>query len=131
MLAQRLVDRIMATHPEILSLTLHGVPPGTNVHTMFAGSYHDRIGDADDPGDLFTEKTKATILDPSLDQPGKFVVFIPLRDASRRPIGAMIIAFKDTGRYRRTDDQYYRAALSLRNSLQKQIPDLQALFVPG
>lgn len=130
-LAQQLVDRIMATHPELLSLTFHGVPPGTSAHTMFAGSFPHRIGDADDPGDLFTEKTKSTILDPSLDQPGKFVVFIPLRDLSRRPIGAIIIAFKDSGRYRRTADQYYHAALSLRNALQKEIPSLHALLAPA
>lgn len=130
-LAQQLVDRIMATHPELLSLTFHGVPPGTSAHTMFAGSFAARIGDADDPGDLFSEKTKSTILDPSLDQPGKFVVFISLRDASSRPIGAIVMAFKDSGRYRRSEGQYYQAALSLRNALQKQIPSLQALFEPA
>ncbi|MGH7106009.1 MAG: hypothetical protein ACREFT_05840 [Acetobacteraceae bacterium] len=130
-LAQLLVDRIMAIHPELLSLTFHGVPPGTSAHTMFAGSFPHRIGDADDPGDLFTEKTKSTILDPSLDQPGKFVVFISLRDASDRPIGTMVIAFKDSGRYRRSEGQYYQAALSLRNAVQKQIPSLQALFDPA
>ncbi|MGH7108563.1 MAG: hypothetical protein ACREFT_18875 [Acetobacteraceae bacterium] len=130
-LAQQLLDRIMATHPELLSLTFHGVPPGTSVHTMFAGSFPHRIGDADDLGDLFTEKTKSTILDPSLDQRGKFVVFIPLRDAGRRSIGAIIIAFKDSGRYRRTAGQYYHAALALRNALQKQISGVQALFGPA
>ncbi|MFI4886660.1 MAG: hypothetical protein ACHQIF_13960 [Steroidobacterales bacterium] len=130
-LAQQLVDRIMATHPELLSLTFHGVPPGTSAHTMFAGSFPDRIGDADDPGDLFSQKTKSTILDPSLDQPGKFVVFISLRDASDRSIGSMVIAFKDSGRYRRSEGQYYRAALSLRNGLEKQISSLQALFEPA
>lgn len=129
--AQQLVDSIIATHPELLSLTFHGVPPGTSAHTMFAGSFPDRIGDADDPGDLFSEKTKSTILDPSLDQPGKFVVFILLRDASDRPVAAMVIAFKDSGRYRRSEGQYYQAALSLRNALQKKIPSLQALFDPA
>jgi len=121
----------MASHPDLLSFTFHGVPPGTTVHTMFAGSFPDRIGDADDPGDLFTEKTKSTILDPSLDQPGKFVVFIALRDVAGRPIGAIVMAFKNSGRYRRTASQYYHAAVSLRNTLAKQIPSLQALFEPA
>jgi hypothetical protein len=39
----------MAAHPELLSVTFHGVPPGqTDTYTMFAGSYPDRIGNADD-----------------------------------------------------------------------------------
>src|SRR5690242_15527273 len=37
---QKLSDETMAAHPELLSVTLHGVPPGkTDVYTMFAGSY--------------------------------------------------------------------------------------------
>jgi outer membrane receptor protein involved in Fe transport len=43
--AQKLSDEIMAAHPELLSVTFHGVPPGqTDAYTMFAGSYPDRIG---------------------------------------------------------------------------------------
>lgn len=128
MLAQRLVDQIMGTHPELRSLTLHGVPPGTLVHTMFAGSFPHRIGNADDPGDLFCQKTGSTILDPSLDHPGRFDVFIPLRDAAGGRIGAIVIAFKDRGGYRRMPIQYYRAALRLRADLARRIPNLRALF---
>ncbi|MBV9889867.1 MAG: hypothetical protein JO090_03155, partial [Rhizobacter sp.] len=37
---QKLSDETMAQHPELLSVTLHGTPPGqSNVYTMFAGSY--------------------------------------------------------------------------------------------
>ncbi len=36
--AQVLSDRIMATHPELLSVTFHGIPPGMkDTYTMFAG----------------------------------------------------------------------------------------------
>src|SRR5258708_26168764 len=45
--AQTLSDQIMAAHPELISVTFHGVPPGmSKVYTMFAGSYPDRIGNA-------------------------------------------------------------------------------------
>src|SRR5437660_9603459 len=41
--AQTLSDQIVAQHPELLSVTFHGVPPGmSKVYTMFAGSYPDR-----------------------------------------------------------------------------------------
>src|SRR6516225_2492813 len=49
---QKLSDDTMAKHPELLSVTLHGTPPGMNeVYTMFAGSFPDRIGNGDDPDD--------------------------------------------------------------------------------
>src|SRR5260370_26403466 len=48
--AQKLSDETMAKHPELLSVTLHGVPPGQeNDYTMFAGSFPERIGNPDDP----------------------------------------------------------------------------------
>jgi len=35
--AQKLSDEIMTTHPELISVTFHGVPPGqTDAYTMFA-----------------------------------------------------------------------------------------------
>src|ERR1700737_3725370 len=50
--AQVLSDQIMAKHPELISVTFHGVPPGMDkVYTMFAGSFPERIGNPDDPAD--------------------------------------------------------------------------------
>ena len=63
--AQKLSDDTMAKHPELLSVTLHGVPPGQdNVYTMFAGSFPERIGNPDDPDDIDVTKKGITILDP-------------------------------------------------------------------
>src|SRR3984893_2820249 len=60
-----LVDEIMATHGDLISVTLHGVPPGqTDTYTMFAGSFPDRIGNSDDPDDIDISKKGITILDP-------------------------------------------------------------------
>ncbi len=62
---QKLVDEDMKKHPELLSITLHGVPPGhTEVYTMFAGSFPERIGNPDDPDDIDVIKKGITILDP-------------------------------------------------------------------
>ena len=54
---QTLTDRIMAAHPELLSVTFHGVPPGAapKTYTMFGGSYPERIGNPDDPDDEVQE----------------------------------------------------------------------------
>src|SRR5258707_8234094 len=62
---QQLSDETMKKHPELLSITLHGVPPGmTVVYTLFAVSYLDRIGNTDDPDDIDVIKNGITILDP-------------------------------------------------------------------
>jgi hypothetical protein len=76
---QKLSDETMAKHPELLSVTLHGVPPGlSDVYTMFAGSFPERIGNPDDPDDIDVIKKGITILDPrwkrTNDNPKKFVV---------------------------------------------------------
>ena len=87
--AQQLSDETMKAHPELLSVTLHGVPPGmSDAYTMFAGSYLDRIGNADDPDDIDVSKKGITIVDPrwhrTKDQAPKFVVLMPLRDRTGR-----------------------------------------------
>ena len=85
---QALTAQIMAAHPELISVTFHGVPPGAapKTYTMFGGSYLDRIGNPDDPDDVTVIETGVTLLDPrwhrSKDAIRKFVVQTPLSDAS-------------------------------------------------
>jgi hypothetical protein len=97
--AQQLSDETMKAHPELLSVTFHGVPPGlTNIYTMFAGSYPERIGNPDDPDDIDVTKKGITIVDPrwhrTNDATPKFVVLEPLRDIKGENIGLIVYAFK-------------------------------------
>lgn len=131
LLAQKLVDEAMAKHSELLSLTLHGIPPGTTVHTMFAGSFPERIGNADDPDDIEAQENGLTILDPALRHDNKFVVFVPLRDVSGQRIGTAVIVFKKAAAHPHTDLQYYEMALQVRKELQKGTPSFEALFRPA
>jgi len=131
LLGQKLVDEAMAKHPELLSLTLHGVPPGMSVHTMFAGSFPDRIGNADDPDDIAAQEHELTVLDPALGHDNKFVVFIPVQDVSGRPVGTAVVAFKRVAGHPRTALQYYELALKVTEELQKGTPSLEALFRPA
>ena len=88
--AQTLVEQIMAKHPELISVTFHGVPPGLDkVYTMFAGSFPERIGNPDDPDDIDVITKGITIVDPRWnrnDPVKKFVVLMPLRDALQKQI---------------------------------------------
>ena len=133
---QQLVDEIMAAHSELISVTLHGVPPGqTDAYTMFAGSFPDRIGNADDPDDIDISKKGITILDPrwhrTNDTVRKFVMMLPLRDASGENVGEIVIAYKNPADSGKTEKDFFLASTQLRDSLMKKIPSYAALFEPA
>lgn len=137
--AQSLADRIMAQHPELLSVTLHGEPPGSpGVYTMFAGSYPERIGNPDDPDDIDVITKGITIIDPrwhrTNDSKKKFVVQMPLRNASGENVGLLVLAYHNDRSAANTgavELGFLRRAVAIRDALQKQIPDYAALFAPA
>lgn len=135
--AQSLSDATMKAHPELLSVTLHGVPPGAaaDTYTMFAGSYPDRIGNADDPDDIDVSKKGITIVDPrwhrTQDPAPKFVVLMPMRDAKMNNIGLIVYAFKVPAESNAGERSFYTKALDLRDALAKKIPSYEALFAPA
>jgi len=134
---QTLSDQIMAAHPELISVTFHGVPPGAapKTYTMFGGSYPDRIGNPDDPDDVMVSETGITILDPrwhrTKDPQPKYVVMLPLRDAAAENVGLLVLAYKNPAGSGKTDIDFFSAASRLRDELQKQIPDYASLFKPA
>jgi hypothetical protein len=136
--AQKLSDETMAKHPELLSITLHGVPPGqVNVYTMFAGSYPERVGNPDDPDDIDVSKKGITILDPrwhrTKDTSSKFVVLMPMRDKSGENVGLVVYAFKDpkNPNTSATEKEFLAKATALRDSLAEKISSYNALFDPA
>lgn len=131
--AQKLSDEIMAGHPELLSVTFHGVPPGlSKVYTMFAGSFPERIGNADDPDDVMVVELGITIIDPRWnrpkDSPRKFVMMLPLRDAKGGHIGLLVLAYKNPVGSDESELDFFSVSSKLRDGLQKQIPDYASLF---
>jgi hypothetical protein len=134
--AQKLSDQIMRQHPELLSVTFHGVPPGmTDAYTMFAGSYFDRIGNADDPDDIDISKKGITIVDPRWHRPNdtvkKFVMMLPLRDVHGENVGEIVLAYKNDGANAKGETAFFLASTHLRDALQRQIPSYAALFEPA
>jgi hypothetical protein len=131
--AQKLSEQIMKQHPELLSVTFHGTPPGmTDQYTMFAGSYLDRIGNADDPDDIDISKKGITIVDPRWHRPNdtvqKFVMMLPLRDAKGNNIGEIVLAYKNDAAHTKSETQFFLASTHLRDALAKQIPTFGSLF---
>ena len=134
--AQVLSDEIMAHHPELISVTFHGTPPGmSKVYTMFAGSYPERIGNPDDPDDVMVIETGVTILDSrwhrTHDPIRKFVPMMPLRDASGETIGLLVLAYRNPVGSGKTEIDFFKEASALRDELQKKIPSMNALFEPA
>jgi len=133
---QQLSDETMSKHPELLSITLHGTPPGqADVFTMFAGSYPDRVGNPDDPDDIDVIKKGITIVDPrwkrTQDNPKKFVVLMPMRDSAGQNIGLVVYAFKNPPANPHTSAmelEYLKKSTALRDALGKKIPSYSALF---
>ncbi len=142
---QKLCDEIVAKHPELISVTLHGVPPGMDkVYTMFAGSFPDRIGNSDDagsfpdrignsddPDDIDVTVKGITILDPRWhrnDPEPKFTVMMPLRDAAGENVGLIVFAFRNPANSGKAEREYLATSTTMRDALQKEIPTYKALF---
>lgn len=131
--AQTLAKATMAQHPGLVSVTIHANPPGkTSVYTMIAGSYHDRIGNADDPDDIYVQQRGSTIVDPRWhkfhDTVKKFVVQMPMRDAAGENVGMVVYAFKNPHPSADDETKYYLEAIAMRNALESKIPSYAALF---
>jgi hypothetical protein len=56
---------------------------------------------------------------------------LPLRDASGETISAIVIAYKNSSDSRKSEKEFFLAALALRDGLQKKIKNRAALFAPA
>lgn len=137
--AQAIVDRLIAGHKEIMSITMHGQPEGSGLtgenYTMIAGSFPDRIGNTSSPGDVITAKKGVTQVEPKWGGPdyGKKVsIVIPLKDTAGNylPV-AMVIAFYQSPATKKIDTDFMAPAIVIRDSLKKEIPNLAALYAPA
>ena len=139
--AQVLSDEIMAANPDLISITFHGVPPGmSKVYTMFAGSFPERIGNPDDPDDVMVIELGITILDPRWhrlkDAAKKFVMMMPLRDATGENCGLLVAAYKNpafqpNGSNAQLEAEFFAKGTKLRDELQKKIPSYESLYAPA
>lgn len=126
--AQRLVDHLMATHPELLVIGLHAVPPGSKTEVMFATNL-DRVGKEDDADDIGVVTEHKIAMAPNLTDPGKYEIEVPMLDASGHYIGGAAFVFK----YHPGADlvALLARALAIRDELAAKTPALSALFAPA
>lgn len=133
--AQRLVDELIAAHPEVMSITMHATPPGhADIYTMIAGSFPDRIGNESSPGDVITAKKGVSQVESKWGTPdyGKKVsTVLPLKDATGTylPV-AIVIAFHTAPGNGKIDTDFLTPGLAIRDGLNSRIPSFAALFEP-
>ena len=86
-LAQKLVNELMAKNPDLLVIGLHATKPGAKDQTMIATNL-DRIGKADDDDDKAVSVEHKIILAPNLKESNKFEVQVWLKDANGKQLTA-------------------------------------------
>lgn len=132
--AQKLVDELMASHPEVVSITMHGTPPGADqdVYTMFAGSFPDRIGNESSPGDIISIVKGVTQVESKWGSPNwkkKVSIVLPLKDSNGAYLkAAMVVAFKTSPDDPRIDTDFMEPGIVIRDSLNHRIPKFEVLF---
>ena len=122
--AQRLVDRVVAAHPELLVMAIHATPPGKTTNIII-GSTIGRIGKIADEDDLRIINAGTTNLEVA-ESGDRFETELPLNDASGKRIGALGLVF----RYAAGDDKdaLHAKGRAIRDELAVMIPANAALF---
>lgn len=129
--AQVLVDTLLAEHPELIGVTFHGRPEGMTDFTMFAATYHDRIGKVSGPDDALTLTLGRIMVETRYkptDDPRKVVVLIPLEDKDGNDIATAVFGFRDEVGNVKAASYYVSAAIQLRDSLRPKIASHDDLF---
>jgi len=128
---QVLADAIMAQHAELIGVTFHAIPPGMSEFTMFAGSYHDRIGKVSGPDDAMAMTLGRIMIETrykATDNPRKVVVLVPLQDAAGDDVGTVVFGFRDDVGNVKAAGFYISAAIQMRDALRAQIASHDDLF---
>lgn len=134
--AQAIVDRLMAAHPEVVSITIHAVPDElpADSYTMIAGSFPDRIGNVSSPGDIITAKKGVTQVESKwgTENYGKKVsIVVPLKNNKGDYLpAAMVVAFKQSPDSGKIDTDFMEPGIAIRDGLNKEITGMESLFAP-
>jgi hypothetical protein len=133
--AQKIVDEIIAAHPELVSITIHAVPAGMSAYTMIAGTFPDRIGNESSPGDVITAKKGVTQVESKWGTPDfnkKVSILVPLKDTSGKYLPVtMVLAFKQSTDSGLIDIDFMQPGVRIRDSIASKIASVDSLFSPA
>ncbi|MBN8844125.1 MAG: hypothetical protein J0H88_12860 [Sphingomonadales bacterium] len=133
--AQKIVDEIIAAHPELVSITIHAIPAGMTEYTMIAGTFPDRIGNASSPGDAITAKKGVTQVESKWGTPDfnkKVSILVPLKDSTGKYLPVtMVLAFKQSPDSGLIDIDFMQPGVRIRDAVAPKIASVEALFSPA
>lgn len=124
--AQKLTEKTVAAHPDLLVMMIHATPPG-GAYNVIIGSNIGRFGKRADEDDLRVIQKGSTNLEVGGDN-DRFETELPLLDRSGKRIGALGLVFglkPDTNK-----DALHKHGLAIRDEVARAIPNNAALFKP-
>jgi|HubBroStandDraft_4_1064222.scaffolds.fasta_scaffold04544_4 hypothetical protein len=127
-LAQKLVDRITAEHPELNIIGLHSTPPNGSQSVIVACSNKSKVGKKSDPDDLEVMQSGKPTVEEKKDRQ-IFDLGFPLLDRNGTTIGVLVLEVKFS--YEKTSEGAMNRGKQIQSELQKQIPSKAKLFEPA
>jgi len=125
--AQKLTERTVAAHPDLLVMMIHATPPH-GAYNVIIGSNIGRFGKKADEDDLRVIEKGSTNLEVGGDN-DRYETELPLLDRSGKRIGALGLVF---GLKPSTDkDALHKHGLAIRDEVARAIPNNAALFRPA
>jgi len=124
--AQKAVEEIKNTHPEITGLEVAATKPGSTGCKTIAATEAKEVGQKCDKDELTAIRTNKPFVEKEKTE---FDVTLPLHDPSGKIIATAGMDFKlEPGR---TKESVTQAALKIAAELEKRLPSLDALFQPA
>ncbi|MDP9049633.1 MAG: hypothetical protein M3O31_02775 [Acidobacteriota bacterium] len=123
--AQKLLEEVLAKHPEVILVAMHVTPPGSEKNVIIASNFGriGKLGDEDDMRVVNTGKSNLGV-EPAGNH---FEAELTLQDKAGSSIGALGIVFN----YKTGDDTnaLTKLAQRIRDELKLQISTKASLFV--
>jgi hypothetical protein len=121
--AQKLVDDLVARHPELVRVGLHVTPPNGRRNVIIASNMTEKIGQKSDPEDLRAMRSGRPVL---LKEGENFDVTLPLHDAKGKIIGTIGLTFEPEPSEQ--EGAVIRRAWEIAREIEKDIPSKAELF---
>ena len=116
--AQEVVESIVSKHPDLVRLTIHGVPTGEQGSRIIACNIKEKIGKLSDSEDLEAMKTGKTV---TLKEGDNLDVTAPIYDRAGKPIAATGITLRF--REGETEDQVAQRAKAIAEEVTAAVRD--------
>ena len=122
-LAQKLVDDLVAKRPDIVRVGMHLTPPNGPDNIIVASNVAAKVGQKSDPEDLQAMRTGRPVV---LREDGNVDITVPLHDSSGKLIGAIGLTIRPGPGEQ--ESSVTRRASGIARELEMQIPSKAKLF---